>query len=119
ITLQAMQRDLCTHDQITAWRQRLAGRAGIADLRAVLEEADPAFESILTADFGKLVSSAGVLLVPGYRLDLPDGRHVTCDFADPLARIDFEVDGFAYHSSPRQVAADRERDRRLLRARWI
>jgi Transcriptional regulator, AbiEi antitoxin len=119
VTLQAMQREVCTYAQVVAWRNRLAGRAGLADLDAVLEEADRALESILAAEFDQLVSSAGVSLVAGYRLDLPDGRHVLCDFADPLARIDFEVDGFAYHSSPRQVAADRDRDRRLLHARWI
>src|SRR5690606_19364930 len=99
ITLQALQREVCTYEEIVAWRKRLAGRAGMADLGAVLEEADPAFESILAAEFGKLVASAGILLVPRFRLDLPDGRYVVCDFADPVARIDFEVDGFAYHST--------------------
>ena len=119
ITLQALQREVCTYEGIVAWRKRLAGRPGMADLDMVLEEADPAFESILAAEFGKLVTAAGVWLVPKFRLDLPDGRHVVCDFADPAVRIDFEVDGFAYHSTPRQIAADRDRDRRLLRAGWV
>jgi len=119
LTLQALQREVCTYEEVTAWRKRLAGRPGMAELGAVLEEADPTFESILAAEFGKLVASAGIFLVPKFRLDLPDGRYVVCDFADPVARIDFEVDGFAYHSTPRQIAADRDRDRRLLRARWV
>lgn len=119
VVLESIQRKLCTYEQIAAWRNRLAGRPGLADLGAVLEEVDPAFESILAAEFGRLVAGAGVLLVPGFRVDLPDGRYVLCDFADPVARIDFEVDGFAYHSTPHQIAADRDRDRRLLRARWI
>ena len=119
VALEAMQRDLCTHAQIDAWRRRLAGRAGMADLGAVLAEADPALESILAAEFDRLVASVGVPLVPGFCVRLPDGTQVLCDFADPVARIDFEVDGFAYHSSPQQVAADRARDRRLARAGWI
>jgi hypothetical protein len=119
VVLDAMQRELCTHEEIDAWRRRLAGRAGLVDLSAVLAEADPALESILAAEFERLVSSVGVLLIPGYPVRLPDGTTVRCDFADPAARIDFEVDGFAYHSSPRQVAADRARDRRLARAGWL
>lgn len=119
VALEAMQRGLCTHADIDGWRRRLMGRAGMGDLAAVLLEADPALESVLAAEFGRLVASAGVLLVPGFAVRLPDGTQVLCDFADPVARIDFEVDGFAYHSSPRQVAADRARDRRLARAGWI
>jgi very-short-patch-repair endonuclease len=65
------------------------------------------------------VTSAGVLLVPGFRLLLPTGHEVVCDFADPVARIDFEVDGFAFHSSRQQIIDDRARDRRLLRAGWV
>jgi hypothetical protein len=85
----------------------------------VLTQADPAFESILSAEFGRLVGNAGVSLVPSLQLGLPDGRRVVCDFADPAARIDFEVDGLAHHSTPGQMARDRARDRRLLAAGWV
>jgi len=118
LALQAMQRELCTHDEIGAWLVRLAGRAGIAMLRAVMREADPGFESILAAEFGHLTTNAGVVLVPRFRVAVPGGD-VLCDFADPAGRIDFEVDGFAYHSTPRQVANDRARDRRLSRVGWL
>lgn len=119
VTLEAMQRNLCTHPEIVAWRTRLVGRAGMALLRTVLEEADPGLESILAAEFGRLAAAAGVVLVPGFRLRLPDGGEVVCDFAETVARIDFECDGFAYHSSPAQRARDKARDRRLFRAGWI
>jgi hypothetical protein len=119
VALEAMQRELCTHAEIDAWRNRLAGRPGMAALRTVLAEADPAFESILAAEFGRLVGSAGIFLVPAFRLRLPDGYEVVCDFADTVGRIDFECDGFAFHSSPKRVADDKARDRRLSRARWL
>jgi hypothetical protein len=119
VALQAMQRELCTLAGIDEWRRRLAGRPGMADLAAVLAEADPALESILAAEFDRLVAITGVKLVPSFPVRLPDGTQVLCDFADPAGRIDFEVDGFAYHSSPRQIAADRARDRRLSRSGWI
>jgi very-short-patch-repair endonuclease len=119
VALAAMQRNLCTHADLAAWQGILAGAPGMADLRAALRVADPRLESILAAEFGQLMTCANVPLLPGYRLRLPDGTEVLCDFADPLARIDFEVDGFAYHSSPAQVAADKARDRRLMRGGWI
>jgi hypothetical protein len=119
IALAAMQRDLCTHAELVGWQRTLAGRPGSADLRAALHEADPAFESILSAEFGRLTSSAGLTLFAGFELRLPDGGCVVCDFADPVARIDFEIDGFAYHSTPAQVARDRARDRRLLTIGWV
>jgi hypothetical protein len=119
ITLAAIQRHLCTYDDIVAWHRALAGAPGLGTLAAVLKVADPAFESILAAEFGALARRANLPLVAGYRLRLPDGNEVLCDFADLRARIDFEIDGFAYHSSPAQVAADKARDRRLLRAGWI
>jgi very-short-patch-repair endonuclease len=118
LALEAMQRELCTHDQIEAWRVLLGRRQGMASIAVVLREADPRFESILAAEFGRLTTNAGVVLVPQFRLSVAGGD-VICDFADPVARIDFEADGFAYHSTPRQVAADKARDRRLLRVGWI
>ena len=46
-------------------------------------------------------------------------EEILCDFADPRARIDFEIDGFAYHSSPAQIARDKARDRKVMRAGWL
>ena len=117
--LGAMQRELCQLEQLKHWHRTLAGRPGSAVLRRAIEEADPAFESILAAEFGSLIRGAGIVLMPRYNLALPDGGSVLCDFADPIAKIDFEVDGFAYHSAPNQVARDRARDRRLLASGWV
>ncbi len=119
VALEAMQRRLCTHDEILACHVLLGRRRGAALLARVVERADPALESILAAEFGELTGRAQLHLVPGHRLRLPDGTTVICDFADPRARIDFEVDGFAYHGSPEQVRSDKARDRRVLRAGWI
>ena len=119
IALAAMQRDLCAHADLVHWHRLLAGRPGSGMLARVLQQADPAFESILSAEFGRLVADAGVHLVPSLELGLPDGGRVVCDFADPAARVDFEIDGLAHHSTPGQVARDRVRDRRLLAAGWV
>ena len=62
---------------------------------------------------------AGLELTPSYALRLIDGDTIVCDFADPIAKIDFEVDGIAYHSGDVQVARDRARDRRVLAAGWV
>jgi hypothetical protein len=119
IALSAMQRGLCTHAELVTWQRTLAGRPGSAELRTALQQADPAIESILSAEFGQLIAHAGVNLIAGFDLRLPDGRRVVCDFADPIGRIDFEIDGLAYHSTPAQLARDRARDRRLLAAGWV
>jgi Protein of unknown function (DUF559) len=114
-----MQRDLCAHADLVHWHRLLAGRPGSGMLARVLQQADPAFESILSAEFGRLLADAAVHLVPSLELGLPDGGRVVCDFADPAARVDFEIDGLAHHSTPGQVARDRVRDRRLLAAGWV
>jgi hypothetical protein len=117
IALSAMQRQLCTHEELVYWQQVLAGRPGTTVLRRALEEADPAFESILSAEFGRLVADEG--LVPCLEVRLSDGGRVVCDFGHPVARVDFEADGAAHHSGPTQVARDKRRDRRMLRVGWI
>jgi hypothetical protein len=117
IALSAMQRQLCTYEELVYWQQVLAGRPGTAVLRRALEEADPAFESILSAEFGRLVADEG--LVPCLEVRLSDGGRVLCDFGHRTARIDFEADGAAYHSGPAQMDRDRARDRRMLRNGWI
>jgi hypothetical protein len=119
VALSAMQRRLCRLDDLKAWHKVLCGRPGSAELREALEQADPAFESILAAQFGELIAAEGIILVPAYRLLLRDGRIVTCDFADAATQIDFEVDGLAHHSTPEQIARDKARDRRLLAAGWV
>ena len=116
IALSAMQRELCTYAELVHWQQVLAGRPGTAVLRRALEEADPASESILSAEFGRLVADEG--LVPCLEVRLSDGGRVVCDFGHWAARIDFEADGAAYHSGL-QVGRDKRRDRRMLRAGWI
>jgi uncharacterized protein DUF559 len=119
IALSALQRGLCRLDDIRAWCEKLSGRPGSGVLRRALAEADPAVESILAAEFLELTAAAGIHLEPGYVLYLPDGGQVVCDFADLAGRIDVEVDGLAYHSTPAQVARDKARDRRLLAAGWV
>ncbi len=119
VVLDAMQRGLCTHTQLTAWHARLGRRPGSALMAAVLEAADPAFESILAAEFARLVETVHVPLQPKYRLRLSDGTEVVCDFACLRSRLAGECDGFAYHSSPSQVAADKARDRALSRIGWL
>jgi len=58
IALAAMQRMLCRLEDVKMWHARLAGRPGSADLGRALEEADPALESILAAEFARLASAS-------------------------------------------------------------
>lgn len=40
------------------------------------------------------------------------------DFADPVRKVGFEVDGRDYHSSPEQIKKDRERQKRVEAEGW-
>lgn len=46
------------------------------------------------------------------------GHNYRLDFAVPGARVAFEIDGHAYHSSRKARARDAVRDRRLQAAGW-
>jgi very-short-patch-repair endonuclease len=116
----AVRRRLCTVEQIDETAAALRGRAGLALLRKVVTELRPEFESHLEEVLdGGLRAAAVAGFRPQFEIRAVNGDVVArCDFADPLARLDVETDGFAYHASRVQQQADDRRDRRLLRMGW-
>ena len=92
------------------------GRRGVGPLRAALAELRgddaPWLQSTLERDFLALVRGAG-LPEPSANV-LVEG--VLVDFFWARERLVVEVDSYLYHQSRRAFEADRERDRRLIRA---
>lgn len=104
---------------LAACARQVFGRAGSHDLSVVLAEFEPAFESILGAEFIGLLRQLGLRdLQPQHVVELPNGRHAVLDAALPELRLGFESDGWAFHGSKAQQAADKQRDRQLGRRGW-
>jgi very-short-patch-repair endonuclease len=57
--------------------------------------------------------------VPQYRVADASGEVARVDFAYPGAGIAIEADGFAWHSSRSQFAADRRRRNALTLSGWV
>lgn len=101
---------LTTAAEVRAMALRQAGRRGAGRLRAVLDLDDRRqTRSEAEESFLGLVRGGGIRLpmvntrVAGYEVD----------FYWPAARLAVEVDGFAFHTSPRAFERDRRRDAEL------
>jgi very-short-patch-repair endonuclease len=110
----ALRRELTTEAELIRLAQWYRGRPGARELRVLLgHERQPAFTR----------SDAEALCLAEVRESgLPDPivngivRGLEVDFHWPLAKLVLEFDGFAYHSSRRARARDRQRDAALLAA---
>jgi hypothetical protein len=89
-------------------------RPGGAKLKAILSEyrGVPATRSQLERDFLRLIETAGL----PQPLVNSKVAGLEVDFFWPASRLIVELDGRAYHSSPRAFEEDRRRDARLQRA---
>jgi predicted transcriptional regulator of viral defense system len=100
---------------------RARGRRGATALRQALAAHDPSAErtrSELERRFLAICRAAGL---PRPIVNAPialDGEQVEVDFAWPRHRLVVETDGWQTHGTRRAFERDRDRDRRLLRARW-
>jgi very-short-patch-repair endonuclease len=56
-------------------------------------------------------------IVPQYKLMIGNLEHPV-DFALPAVKLIIEADGEIYHSAPKQVQKDNERDRQLNQMGW-
>ncbi len=104
-------------------RQRTSkqGRNGTGVLQRVLETLPDRIESVESGLELQFLEICQKFEVPWPVPQLPiriEGRNYRLDFAWPQRRVFVEVDGVSYHSSPGQVAADSERQNRLVRAGW-
>lgn len=99
------------------------GRAGAGVLRRVMDNralGKERPESLLEVRFARLLRERGVpAAVYQHRVRIPGRRHqVRVDFAYPEVMLAIEVDGFRYHSTPEQIAADEARQAALEALGW-
>lgn len=99
------------------------GRRGAGVLRRVLDEralGKDRPESLLEVRFARLLREYGLPAAAyQHRVRLPSRRHpVRVDFAYPELMLAIEVDGFRYHSTPEQLAADQARQAALEALGW-
>ena len=57
-------------------------------------------------------------IVPQFRVQYGSDQEFPIDFAIPNLKIGLEADGEIFHSSPKQVTHDHERDRKLAQLGW-
>lgn len=115
----ALQRSVANMEELQRALTTAYRTAGTGLVRDVLRHFDPAWESVLSARLGRLLTGAGLALVPGLAIRDATGSVVAvADFADPVRRLVVEADGWAYHGSQAQQQADRRRDRTLLVLGW-
>lgn len=117
--LAAAQRGACSVEDVMVRAARVRGRAGSALAAAVAREFDPAFESILGAELHEAFRAGGISVASGVRLLLPSGETIKPDGYDEELRMLVKADGWAFHGSAQQIAADKARDRRALAAGLI
>jgi very-short-patch-repair endonuclease len=95
------------------------GRRGCGVLRKVLDEralgsAPP--DGLLEPRMARLLRDHG--LPPAVFQHVVSGTGARVDFAYPAARLAIEVDGYEVHGTPRAMAADHQRQNRLVLAGW-
>jgi len=98
-----------------------SGRAGTAAVQAALEEwsAGP-LESRAEANLAGWLRRSGLPPpVRQYEIKRPDGFVARVDFAWPARRVVLEMDGFAHHHGPHQLARDHKRRTALAAEGWI
>jgi very-short-patch-repair endonuclease len=101
--------------------RRSGGRRGVARLRLLLEEVDPATKrtrSELERRFLRMCVRVG-LPRPEVNVSIAvGGRHLEVDFLWRDAGLIVEVDGQRYHGTASAFERDRRRDQRLQLAGW-
>jgi very-short-patch-repair endonuclease len=119
----ALRRCLVTHEELRAMVDRHPRHRGAPIVRALLDDAvGPSFtRSEAEEKLLEIIRSAGL---PRPELNVTVLGHEV-DFLWRAARVVAEVDGYAFHASPRSFATDRRRDTeltavgyRVLRFTW-
>lgn len=84
----------------------------------MLDGFDPAAESIVEADAGRVFCAADLELEQ--QVEICDGASMIArlDFADRKRKIAVEIDGLSFHSGYDALTNDRRRDRLLQRVGW-
>lgn len=108
-----------TLDYLRDQLRRSRRQRNVVALRAMLDELDPALESVLEAEFAAILCEAGVT-APEPQHEIWDGPLLVArvDFAYVDRRLAIEVDGYGFHSRFYRFQRDRERRRALKRLHW-
>lgn len=95
------------------------GRKGAGALIRLLADGPARAESTFERRLLRLLQDAGLPRpMPQYEVTLGDGRQVRLDFAYPPVLLAIEADSFRHHSSRRDWARDRIRNRELTAMGW-
>ena len=121
---QMIDRQLCNIPRFFATGRRLKrpGREGTARFARVLAKR-PAWakpkDSDLEVELLRALSDRGVVLVPQFELELPDGSVVHLDGGDSGRRFGVEVDHVTWHGGRVSRVYDKWRDRQTDRLGWV
>ena len=121
---QLLDRRLVSVPALFAMGRRLAasGRDGMARFARVLGSR-PAWlkpvDSGLELQVVNALARAGVVLERQVAVSLPDGTRVRLDAADRVRRLGIEIDHVTWHGGRLDAAADKFRDRQLMRIGWM
>jgi hypothetical protein len=103
----------------TPWTQAWASLADLASPPRASRDPDPPYESWPEQRFAEAVRairpgirSVEDVLCPQYTVHA-GGKTFRFDFAFPLLKVAFEIDGYAHHSSPADISYDRWRERMI------
>jgi very-short-patch-repair endonuclease len=98
------------------WRAHLRnkGRYGSPAARRLLQAASDGARSEAERLLVRLLRQAGIT---GWRINYPVGRYKV-DVGFPAIKVAIEVDGFAFHSQPKDFQTDRERQNEIALLGW-
>jgi hypothetical protein len=115
----ATRTGLVTVDYLRRQLHSLQGRRCTPFLRRLLDDFDPAMESVLEREYAHVVAVAG-LPAGSSQYEIWDGPLLVArvDFAYPDRKLAIEIDGYAYHSTLQQFERDRRRQRALGAQGW-
>lgn len=120
---QMIDRKLCSIPQFfdAGRRLRRAGRDGSARFARVLAKR-PAWAKPKDSDDEvrvlRALADRGIVLVPQFRLELPDGTPIHLDGGDARRRFGVEVDHITWHGGRLNSSYDKWRDRQTDRLGW-
>lgn len=119
LAYRALQTRVLTVVDLQAAHDRLLGRAGAPQLRALTVDVSTGAHADSERRLVELVTRAGLTgWVPNLPVTLPGGWLVHVDLGFEDAKLAVEVDGRAWHTDPKRFQADRTRQNALTRAGW-
>jgi very-short-patch-repair endonuclease len=105
-------------DILAAAKAELRGRVGSSQLHELAAELDQGAHSEAERRLIRILTEAGITgFLTNFKVRLR-GRMAEVDVAFPAIRLAIEVDGMAWHTSPRRFQEDRSRQNALTAEGW-